>query len=160
MKVRDVMSKKVVTTTADTSIKEVSKIVFSKKIQAVPVVDGKGKLLGIVAEGDILAKMYPSQREFVEDFTSASDFEGMEDGLKDVMKLKVKDIMNKAVVCTYPDAPLLKAASKMMVRRVGRLPVIDPETGKLLGVISKGDVIRAIIKFHKQPLEKILEKVS
>lgn len=147
MKVNEVMSKKVVTTTADASIKEVSKIVFSKKIQAVPVVDGKGKLLGIVAESDILAKMYPSQREFVEDFTSASDFEEMEDKLRQVFKLKVKDIMNKSVICTYPDAPLLKAASKMMIKRVGRLPVIDRESGKLLGIISKGDVIRAIVKF-------------
>lgn len=147
MKVRDVMSKKVVTTTADASIKEVSKIVFSKKIQAVPVVDGRGKLVGIVAESDILAKLYPSQKDFIEDFAKASDFEGMEDGLKDVLKLKVRDIMNKAVVCTYPDSPLLKAASKMMVKRVGRLPVIDRESSKLLGVISKGDVIRAMLRF-------------
>lgn len=146
MKVRDVMSKKVVTTTADVSIKEVSRIVFSKKIQAVPVVDGRGKLLGIVAESDILAKLYPSQREFVEDFTSASDFEGMEDKLRQVFKLKAKDIMNKSVICTYPESPLLKAASKMMVKRVGRLPVIDKETNKLLGIISKGDVIRAMVK--------------
>lgn len=160
MKVKDIMCKKVVTVSPDTSIKEVSKIVFSKKIQALPVVDKNGKMLGIVAESDILARLYPSQKEFVEDFVNASNFDDMEDGMKGVLKLSVKDIMNRSAVLAYPDDPLMKAASKMMVRRVGRLPVIDPETGKLLGVISKGDVIRAIIKFHKQPFERILKKVS
>jgi len=160
MKVRDVMSKKVVSVTPDTSIKELSAIVFKKKIQTVPVVDGSGKMLGIIAESDILSKLYPTQKEFVEDFVEASDFEGMEEKLVEIMKLKAKDLMNKAAICTYPDVPLLKAASKMMVKRIGRLPVIDVETGKLLGIVSKGDVIRAIVKFHKQPLEKILEKAS
>jgi len=154
------MSKKVVSVTPDTSIKELSAIVFKKKIQTVPVVDGSGKMLGIIAESDILSKLYPTQKEFVEDFVEASDFEGMEEKLVEIMKLKAKDLMNKAAICTYPDVPLLKAASKMMVKRIGRLPVIDVETGKLLGIVSKGDVIRAIVKFHKQPLEKILEKAS
>jgi CBS domain-containing protein len=160
MKVREVMCKKVVTVSPDTSIKELSAIVFKKKLQAVPVVDKEGKMLGIVAESDILSKLYPTQKDFVEDFVEASDFEGMEEKLMGVMKLKAKDLMNKAAICTYPDAPLLKAASKMMVKRVGRLPVIDPETEELLGVISKGDVIRAIIKFHKQPLEKLIGKAE
>lgn len=160
MKVKDVMSKNVVTVFPETSIKDVAKIVFSKKIQAVPVVDHKGKMLGIVAESDILAKLYPSQREFVEDFVEASDFEEMEKKIHGVMELKAKDIMNKAAICTYPEVEIMKAASKMMVRRIGRLPVIDPVTSKLLGMISKGDVIRAIIKFHKQPLEKIISKVK
>ena len=146
MKVREVMSKKVISVSPDTSIKELSAIVFKKKLQAVPVVDKSGKLLGIVAESDILAKLYPTQRDFVEDFVESSDFEGMEEKLLGVMKLSAKDVMNRAAICTYPESPLLKAASKMMVKRVGRMPVIDPETNKLLGVISKGDVIRAILK--------------
>lgn len=160
MKVKDVMCKKVFSVTPDTSIKDLSVIVFKNKVQAVPVVDKNNKLVGIVAESDILSKLYPTQRDFIEDFVEASDFEGMEDKLADVMKLKASDIMNKNAICTYPDVPLLKAASKMMVRRVGRLPVIDSETGKLIGVISKGDVIRAIVKFNKQPLEKIIGKTS
>lgn len=146
MKVRDVMCKKVISVSPEATIKEVAKIVFSKKIQGVPVIDGKGKFLGIVTEGDILSKLYPSQKDFVEDFVNSSDFEDMEGGLKDVLKMRAREIMTKAAVCTYPDVKILRAASKMMVKRVGRLPVVDPESQKLLGVISKGDVIRAMIK--------------
>lgn len=159
MKVFQAMTRKVISVSPEDTLKEVGRIIFGKKIDAVPVVDGRGKLVGIVAEGDLLSKFYPSHSEFVEDFVDASKFEEMEEDASGILKMKVKDVMKKDVVCTYPDVPLLRAASKMIVRKIGRLPVVERETTKLVGVISKGDVFKAILKLHILPIHKSFKKI-
>lgn len=139
MKVWQVMNKKTVSVSPEASFVEVWNLLFKKHTHSVPVVDKNGTLLGIIALGDVITKLYPSYSDTMEEFLTESTFEDLEDKINELKSLQAKDIMRKEVHCAYPDDPILKALSKMVVRRVRQLPVID-DSEKLLGVISKRDI--------------------
>lgn len=133
------MSKNTVSVNQNASYIEVWNLLFKKHTHAVPVIDNDDKMVGIISTEDLLTKLYPSYSDTMGEFLSESSFEDLEDKIDDIKNLKAKDIMRKEVHCSYPDDPILKAFSKMVVRRIRQLPVID-ENGKLLGVLSKRDV--------------------
>ena len=70
------------------------------------------------------------------------DFEEMEKKYADTLELVADDIMTKSVSSVTSDMPIMKAASLMCVRNIRRIPVVD--NGKLVGIISIGDVHKAI----------------
>lgn len=145
MKVRELMSKKVTSVSPDASFASVWKIIFKKGIHGLPVVDKDNTLIGIIAEEDLLSKLYPSYQEYMDDFRSASDFEEMEEKIGELKKLQAQDIMNRKIHLTYPEGPILRALSKMIVRQIRQLPVIDKQR-KLIGIITKGDVFDYLFK--------------
>lgn len=142
MKVSDIMQTNVERVSINTPVREVSRIIFGRSINGVPVCDGK-KIVGFITERDILLKFYPTMEEYMSN-PLGSDFEGMEKNVADVLKLPARDIMNKNPKTVSSDTPILKAQSIMQIAKVGRLPVVDSE-GNLLGIVSKGDIFRVII---------------
>ena len=68
MKVADVMSRRLTTVDADRTLRELWRIIFHKHVNAIPVIDKKGKLLGIITKDDILRLLYPDYEDLVEDF--------------------------------------------------------------------------------------------
>lgn len=145
MKVKELMSKKVITVPPEASFALLWKIIFKKGIHGLPVVDKDNTLIGIIAEEDLLSKLYPSYQEYIDDFRSASDFEEMEKKIGELKRLKAEDVMNRKIYLTYPETPILRALSKMIVRQVRQLPVIDKQR-KLIGVITKGDIFDFLFK--------------
>lgn len=147
MKVRDVMSKKVEFVSPDTPLRDLWKAIFKKHIHALPVVGKDKKMIGIVVEEDLLTPLYPNYRELVEDFVGAEDFEEMEEKIHDLVKLKANDVMNKRIIFTRDDSPVLRALSRMIVHKVHQLPVVTEEN-ILIGVITKGDIFDSLFKKH------------
>lgn len=145
MKVSQVMNKSAVMVKPQASFAMVWELIFKKGIHGLPVIDTKKKLIGIIAEEDLLAKLYPSYSEYIDDFTRVSTFEIMEEKIGGLKKLTAKDLMNRKIHLAYPDDPILKALSKMIVRKVRQLPVIDYEQ-TLLGIITKGDIFDILFK--------------
>lgn len=145
MKVKELMSKKVISVFPNASLSSIWKIIFKKNIHGLPVVDKNNTLVGIIAEEDLLAKLYPSYEEYMDDFRSASNFEEMEEKIGEIKRLKAEDVMNKRIYLTRPETPILRALSKMIVRQVRQLPVID-EQRKLIGIVTKGDVFDFLFK--------------
>lgn len=143
MKVLDIMQKHVDFVSADGTILDVARLIFGRGINGVPVCQDK-KIIGFVTERDILAKFFPSMKEYMEDSVHARDFEEMEKRIDEILNLSVDEVMTRKPATISPDTPLLKAQSIMMVSEVGRLPVIDGKNN-LLGIISKGDVFKAIV---------------
>jgi len=143
MKVIDVMVRDVEYASVDTKVKEVCLLIFGRRINGVPICKGK-KVVGFVTERDVLSKFYPSMQEHVDDPVCTRDFEGMEKKAAEILSLTAKDIMGKNPIVVEHDTPLLRAQSLMLVNKVGRLPVVD-KNGNLVGMISKGDVFRAIV---------------
>lgn len=110
-----------------------------------PVCTGtKNKLVGFITDQDILSQCFPSMKEYVEDVVHARDFDGMEEKLKEIMKMKVKDVMSESVVYIDKDSSLLKAESLMKTKDVARLPVVD-STGNLIGILTKRDIFRSLV---------------
>lgn len=143
MKVADVMSRHVDFVTADATVKEVARLIFGRGVNGVPVCERR-KVVGFITEHDILSKFYPSLQEYIEDPVHEADFEAMEQKAKDVLSLTADKIMTKHLTTVKPETPLLRAQSLMFTSGVGRLPVVDGN-GHLRGIVTNGDVFRAVI---------------
>ena len=145
MKVAEVMQKKVEFVNPKTPLRQAVKIIFGAKHSGLPVVNQKDKkLIGFVTDQDILSQCFPSIREYVEDVVHAGDFSAMEKKLKDIMNLRVENVMSKQVIYIKKDEPLLKAESIMKTKDIARLPVVD-EKKRLIGILTKHDIFRALV---------------
>lgn len=143
MKIADVMQTAVEFVTPDISVEEASRIIFGKGINGVPVCKGR-KVVGFVTEKDILSRFYPTMQEFIEDPVHSQNFEEMEGNINAILSIPIRKIMSKNPIVVSPDMLILKAQSLMFVKKVGRLPVVD-EKGNLVGIVSKGDIFRALV---------------
>jgi acetoin utilization protein AcuB len=147
MKVRDVFQKKVNYITPDSTLFDAAKFIFGHGHQGIPVVKIKGKnkkLVGFITEQDILSQLFPKVKDLFEDYIHERDFEAMEKNVKPILIKKVKDVMSKKPISIHADEPLLKAESIMKLKDVSRMPVVD-DKGKLIGIISKVDIFRALV---------------
>lgn len=144
MIVKDIMNTSVKSATAETLIKDIASIMCFNKISGVPVVDSDNTLIGVLSEKDILRNMFPDVKTVMEQ-GGTPDFEAIELDYKDILHKNVGDIMTQTVASVTPDMPLLKAASLMCSKQIRRIPVTD-ENKKLVGIISIGDVHKAIFR--------------
>jgi CBS domain-containing protein len=142
MLVQDIMSRNVRTVNLDTSLLEVSSLMCLYRLSGLPVV-AEGKLVGFVAEKDVLSRMFPTLADF-RDGMRGMDFASMEAQYKDVIYLKTADIMATRVISVPPDMHALQAAASMVRYNFRRIPVAVDDT--LVGMLSLGDVHKAL--FH------------
>jgi len=131
--VKDWMSKKVITVGPHTSIPDAGHLMRLNKIRRLPVVDKKGKVIGIVTRSDI-REASPS------DATTLSVWE-----LNYLLaKLQVADIMTKNPVTIHAEDTLMKAAKLLYENKIGALPVVD-DKGIITGIITESDIFRVLI---------------
>jgi acetoin utilization protein AcuB len=114
-------------------MQEAHKLMRDEKIRRLPVVDGRGKLIGIITESDLLHAS-PS------DVSSLSVWE-MNYLLSKVL---VKDIMTREVITAYIDTPLEDAARNMVDNKIGGLPVV--KDGEVVGIITETDLFKVFLE--------------
>jgi predicted transcriptional regulator len=141
MLIKDVMMRTVKSVHPDTSIQEVASLMCLQRFSNLPVTEEGDKLVGIIAERDLLRHPFPSLKDLMEGVGQV-DFEEMEQDYKKCLPLRASDLMHSPVISVPPDMPILKAVSVMARYNFRRIPVADG--GKLLGIISLGDIHRAI----------------
>lgn len=150
MLVKDIMTTGVKTVTPETPVKDVAMIMCMQKISGMPVLNEANEVVGVISEKDILQRMFPDVQEAMT-LDTRPNFEDMETNYHDALSLKVKDLMTSSVATVEPNMPCLKAASTMWLRKIRRIPVT--EGNKLVGIISIGDVHRAI--FQQQLVNQV-----
>ena len=123
-RVKDVMTSLVVMVVPNDSIQYVATQLVRNRISGAPVVKD-GKVLGVISEGDIAC--LPSRSD-----QAAADF------------------MSVPVVTVGPDDSQLRAAQLLNRHGIKRLPVVDAD-GYLVGIISRGDLVRAMV----QPMSQL-----
>lgn len=133
MLVRDRMTQKPVTVTPEVSVTDALRLMNDRKIRRLPVVDGTGKLVGIVSDRDLL-QASPSPA------TSLAIWEIHEL----LAKLTVEKTMARDVVTVMEDTPLEEAARVMVDRRIGGLPVMRGE--ELVGIITESDLFKTLLE--------------
>lgn len=153
MHVKDVMSKQVVWASPRTPVREIWRKEFSAHVNAIPVVDEKRKLVGIISKEDILKQMYPDYQEYFEEISSIKDFEQMESKVKELGDKKASEIMCKRVIYTREDSPVMRALSRMIVRGVNQLPVLDDKDA-VCGMVTKGDIFYALFRKNQKAQKK------
>ncbi|MCB1872212.1 MAG: CBS domain-containing protein [Chromatiaceae bacterium] len=143
MLVKQIMTGSPKTVTPETGLLEVVSLMCLYRFSGLPVVEGD-KMVGFIAEKDVLHKLFPTLEDMVADRLGAVDFDGMMNKYRDVVNLKVRDLMTTNVISVSPDDHILKAASTMVRNRFRRIPVAD--AGELVGVLSLGDVHKAVFQ--------------
>lgn len=140
MYVRDLMTTEVVATTPDTTLKDAARLMLDNAVSGLPVLDG-GRLVGMITEGDFLRQ--EADRDRTQRFTMLDALFG--GGTPEPSVELVSQAMTDTVFTIGPDARLAEAARVMTKRNVKRLPVVD-DAGKLLGVLSRADVVNAFTR--------------
>ena len=155
MKVKDVMTKDVVTVEPRTPLKEVARLLVDRRVSGVPVVDLDGTVVGVVSEGDILVKERDRQspQSLLGHLLDWDDGERLRHDARDAA-----DAMTGPAVTIRPSRPLSEAAALMLDRSVTRLPVVD-QHGTLGGIVTRADLVRAFARSDEEIERDIREDV-
>jgi CBS domain-containing protein len=150
--VQEIMTTRVIWVKKDATFREMATALHEHRVSAFPVVDDDRKVIGVVSEADMLNK------EAVVDEPGA--FGGIlhrRDQTK-ARGITAGDLMTTAVVAVRPDDTVEHAAKLMYDRRVKRLPVTD-ENGRLVGIISRADVLSVFDRTDHDIYQEITNEV-
>jgi len=121
MELKDIMVQKVVTVDPEATVKDAAKLMNLCEIGSLMVV-GKGKVVGIVTERDILRKIVETS--------------------KNAGKVKVREIMSTKLVVGTPNMDVVDAARMMLQKKIKKLPVVTDS--KLVGLVTLTDIVRTV----------------
>jgi CBS domain-containing protein len=144
MKVRDVMTTSVRSVKADTKVMEVASLMCLYRFHGLPVVDDEDRLIGVIAEKDVLHSLFPTLENLMSEGMHSVDYDRQMACYGDVLEQRVDELMARNPIAVDPDMHLLRAATIMVKHNFRRIPIA--ENGKLIGMLSLGDVHKAI--FH------------
>ena len=152
---KSVMATDLVTVPPEATIAETARRMLTHHVSAVPVVDPDNRPLGLVSEGDVLryfgtqfqSKRAQWLRMLAEGETLAPEF------LAEIRlnQRHVQEIMSTAIVSADEEASLTELADLMLKHGVKRVPIL--RDGVLVGVVSRADLIRAVVKYLDDLLE-------
>lgn len=134
MLVREVMTAPAVTVPASMSVKDGIKLLDRHHVTALPVTDGRGRLLGIVSEADLLRDVVRH-----DDRTHMIPHEEPSHHAR-----RVEDVMSTLSMTVSVDTDLSDAVELMTSTAVKSLPVVD--RGRVVGVISRSDVVHLLAR--------------
>ena len=153
--VKDVMTDNVVSITEETPYKEIVEAIAHHAVSAVPVVDNRQRVLGVVSEADLLHKVeFTGLEPHVHLLERKAQRIAREKASGDI----ARDLMNSPAVTISSGASLAAAARIMDHERVKRLPVVD-EQGRLVGIVSRADLLRVYLRDDAAIREEIREQV-
>ena len=138
LEAKDIMTSQVHTVGPKDSLWKVIRLICQHRVSGIPVLDGKGHLVGLISERDILHAMNPGPAGV----TGKPSRKSAAGKLRDINELLARDIMVEKVITATPETEALRLASVMALRKIRRIPIVVGK--KLVGIVSHGDVYRAI----------------
>jgi acetoin utilization protein AcuB len=133
MRIRDIMTKNPITVDSETLVLDAQKIMKENNIRRLPIVDKKGKLVGIVTQHDLLeASPSPATSLSVHELNYL------------LAKMTVKEVMKKNPMTFTPDTPFEEALRIGQEKKIGSFPVMDK--GKLVGIATESDIVRFLTR--------------
>jgi len=156
IKVKDAMEKNVIKFHADDKISDVAQQLRDNKISGAPIVDDNLKVIGIVSEGDIMRLLevhsprlnliLPSPLDVIElPIRMKYELDEIAEDMNRAASVLIGEIMTKKVYTIKEEDDISDAAQFMDTHSINRLPVVDTE-GKLIGIITRGDLISAMVR--------------
>ena len=142
---KDIMTSPVYSVRPTDPLGNVIDVICRHLVSGVPVVEGKERLIGLISERDILHAMYPGNVSILEKLPGREAARS----LRKVSELLARDIMLTQVITAPPDSDFLRLASIMTLQKIRRIPIVEGET--LVGIVSHGDVCRAIFGMQERP---------
>ena len=146
--VAEVMTTDVVSFGPDDNVQDAIARLIERNVDAAPVVDDDGRVIGMLSTGDIIVQ--ETQLHFPTVITLfgaylelPSQQRHFEADLQKALGSSVREVMTGHPVSIGPDETIERAATLMHEKEVSRLPVV--ESDRLVGIISRGDIVRALV---------------
>jgi CBS domain-containing protein len=149
MKIRDIMTSPVITVTPETPVQEVARLMRSKQISGVPVVDAAGRLQGVITELHLIERNAPlKEPQYIAVLSGLipihlSEHRAYKEQLRQALATTAGELMDSTDIATLsPDDPVEQAMSIMSNPENTMLPII--EQGAVMGVVTRTDLVRLI----------------
>jgi CBS domain-containing protein len=150
-----IMSREVVTARPEDTVSQVARLLTHNQISAVPVCDQSGALLGMVSEGDLMRPFSSSNVERRGRWLALlADGTDLAPDFLEYVRLdrhRVSDLMTRPAITASESAGIADLAELLAKHRIKRLPIV--RDGKLVGIVSRADVIRAIARSPEAVVE-------
>ncbi|GAA2904746.1 CBS domain-containing protein [Streptosporangium fragile] len=138
--VKDIMTERVISVSEDTCFKKIAEALVAHGASSVPVLDGDGRVIGVVSEDDLLHK-----EEFRERFQGGGHRPPDRRGAEKAWGEVARDLMTTPAITIPVDASVVTAGRLMQEHGVKRLPVVDGH-GRLMGIVSRHDVLKVFAR--------------
>jgi CBS domain-containing protein len=155
LQAKDIMQKEVVTILNRATLREAAESMSKNNVSGLPVVDDYGVLVGVVSESDIIERPvlfdkmdhWIKLESFLHNNRISKDERYFEE-INEYLDNPVKDVMTTRLIKVTLHTPLDEIAKLMVHKKINRVPVTDGE--KLLGIITRGDILQAIQRTIKK----------
>jgi CBS domain-containing protein len=150
MPVRNVMTVEVVSSTQEQNVHEAMQRLVADNVDAGPVVDADGRVVGLLSTGDLIVEEarlhFPTVVNFLGvNVTVPFSERKLDESVEKALGATVGEVMTPKPITVGPDDTVEDAATAMHDHDVSRLPVVDDD-GRLLGIIARGDIVRALVR--------------
>jgi len=147
VKVTEIMSRSVIAVTPATPIKEAARLLVEHGVSALPVLDARGELVGIVSEADLIkVEARPDPRSQA---TPVAPSAGTAPRM-------VSDVMTTEVISVKAATEVSQAVRTMLDAGIKRVPVLDGR--RVIGVVSRRDLMRVIARSDQSVSHDVEEK--
>lgn len=148
LQAHDIMTQEVVRISPEASVEDLARLLASKKIGGVPVVEADGRLVGVVTQSDLVKRSrdleLPPALNILDLHLFLETPSGFKRRLEKMLGDTVKEVMTPQPLTIPPDMPVKEIAALMDRKKVHTLPVVDQ--GKLVGIVGKMDLIRGLAR--------------
>jgi CBS domain-containing protein len=152
--VSDVMTRDVVSVHENTPFKDIVERLERHRVSALPVVDAENKVLGVVSESDLLAKV-------VAGVGPPARIQGGRTARVETRRKSraetARELMHSPAMTTRPEVSVVQAARAAALAHVRRLPVVDAD-GVLVGIVARSDLLRVFLR-DDEAVRRHLEEI-
>ena len=147
LKVKDIMTKELITVSPETEIVHATKLLLENRINGVPVTDETGKLVGILCQSDLIAQQkklpVPSFFAFLDGLITLTSMKQFEKQVQKIAAITVAQAMTPNPIAVQSDTGIEEVAALMVDNNFHTIPVVDE--GELVGIVGKEDILRTLI---------------
>lgn len=149
MKVTEIMSQPVIAVTPETTVKEAARLLVQHGISALPVLNGRGALVGIISEADLMPiETRPDPRSQATPLVPSAS----------TTPRTVAEVMTHPVITVAAVSEVAQAARAMLSAGVKRVPVMRGR--RVVGIISRRDLMRVIARDDEAVREELVRRID
>lgn len=155
-RVEEVMTEQVIVGRPDTPFKTIVAALLDNDISALPVVDDDGHVLGVVSDADLVLK--EAEPDPAEEGALLVGPRRRTERRKS-RAITAAALMSSPAVVAHPADTLAEAASVMRRHRIRRLPVVHPGTGRVVGIVTRSDLLRVFLRPDAEIRAEVVSEV-
>ena len=147
MLAKDSMTRDVITVGPKATVREIAEILVEHKISGLPVVDGEGRVLGMVSEGDLMHKeiapKLPDALSILGAIIYYSGLKEYQEAFRKMAASTAEEIMTAKVIAVQLEDDVSQVGQIMLDKHIKRVPVLMGD--KLAGIISRSDMVKMLL---------------